>query len=146
MRKTALILNADSAFGDAAAEALWNAGWSIRIFDGPSETLQDAARDMDVIVTSDAAHDAHQHRPIQRAAQTGAPTVILPLNTGSAQAVQSQMQIAQGYRAQGIAAVCLSMEDLEDVLIAHVFDNAVTAHAGAAIPGKLLLQGCQHAP
>lgn len=144
MRKTALILDADSPFGEAAAEALWNAGWSIRIFEGEVSSLRHAAKDMDVIVTSDTTHGTQQHRHIQMAARTGTPTVILPLQIGSATSVRSQMQVAQSYRAQGIAAVCLSTEDLEDVLFAHVLSNAVAPPAHPVWSNTNTACGCEN--
>jgi nucleoside-diphosphate-sugar epimerase len=50
MQKTSLILGANGRFGRAAAEAFWNAGWRVRIFDRATDRLPDAARGADVIV------------------------------------------------------------------------------------------------
>ena len=45
-----LILGAKGRFGRHAAEAFWNAGWQVRLFDRASGNLMAAAQGMDVIV------------------------------------------------------------------------------------------------
>ena len=39
MSDTALILGASGRFGSHAAEAFWNAGWRVRIFDRANATI-----------------------------------------------------------------------------------------------------------
>lgn len=47
---TALILGGSGRFGRHMSEALWNAGWRIKLFDRARDTLPEAARGVDVIV------------------------------------------------------------------------------------------------
>lgn len=50
MQQTALILGGTGRFGRAAAEAFWNAGWRVRLFDRATDRLPEAAMGADVIV------------------------------------------------------------------------------------------------
>jgi nucleoside-diphosphate-sugar epimerase len=50
MQQTALVLGATGRFGRATAEAFWNAGWRVRVFDRATDRLPDAAMGTDVIV------------------------------------------------------------------------------------------------
>jgi len=50
MASTALILGGSGRFGRAAAEAFWNAGWKVRIFDRKEDRLPEAATGADLIV------------------------------------------------------------------------------------------------
>ncbi len=50
MTGTVLILGANGGFGRAAAEAFWNAGWTVRRFDRSRDRLPEAATGADVIV------------------------------------------------------------------------------------------------
>lgn len=50
MQRTVLILGATGRFGRATAEAFWNAGWRVRVFDRAHDRLPDAAMGADVIV------------------------------------------------------------------------------------------------
>ena len=50
MQQTVLILGGTGRFGRAAAEAFWNAGWRVRLFDRTTGRLPDAAIGADVIV------------------------------------------------------------------------------------------------
>lgn len=50
MQQTVLVLGATGRFGRAAAEAFWNAGWRVRVFDRATDQLPDAAIGADVIV------------------------------------------------------------------------------------------------
>ncbi|MGX9355859.1 epimerase [Roseobacteraceae bacterium S113] len=50
MTQTALILGPTGRFGGAMADALWEAGWTLRLFDRTSDTLIDMAQGCDVIV------------------------------------------------------------------------------------------------
>ena len=54
MTGTALILGGTGKFGHNMAEALWNAGWTVRLFDRKTDSLPDAAYGADIIVN--AAH------------------------------------------------------------------------------------------
>jgi nucleoside-diphosphate-sugar epimerase len=50
MQQTVLILGGTGRFGRAAAEAFWNAGWRVRLFDRAADRLPEAALGADVIV------------------------------------------------------------------------------------------------
>jgi nucleoside-diphosphate-sugar epimerase len=50
MQQTVLILGGTGRFGRAAAEAFWNAGWRVRLFDRTTDRLPQAAIGADVIV------------------------------------------------------------------------------------------------
>ncbi len=50
MQQTVLILGGTGRFGRAAAEAFWNAGWRVRVFDRRTDRLPEAAIGADVIV------------------------------------------------------------------------------------------------
>jgi nucleoside-diphosphate-sugar epimerase len=50
MQQTVLILGGTGRFGRAAAEAFWNAGWRVRVFDRKTDSLPEAAMGADVIV------------------------------------------------------------------------------------------------
>jgi nucleoside-diphosphate-sugar epimerase len=50
MQQTVLILGGTGRFGRAAAEAFWNAGWRVRLFDRAADRLPEAAIGADVIV------------------------------------------------------------------------------------------------
>lgn len=50
MQQTVLILGGTGRFGRAAAEAFWNAGWRVRVFDRKADRLPDAALGAEVIV------------------------------------------------------------------------------------------------
>lgn len=50
MTGTVLILGGSGRFGRNSAEAFWNAGWQVRLFDRASDDLLDCAKDVDVIV------------------------------------------------------------------------------------------------
>jgi nucleoside-diphosphate-sugar epimerase len=50
MQQTVLILGGTGRFGRAAAEAFWNAGWRVRVFDRKTDRLPEAAIGADVIV------------------------------------------------------------------------------------------------
>lgn len=87
MQKTVLILGASGRFGRNAAEAFWNAGWSIRSFDRRHDDLNEAAQGADVIVAawnpaySDwAAQLPSLHARIQEAARRAGAMVLIPGN------------------------------------------------------------------
>ena len=87
MRKSVLILGASGRFGRHAAEAFWNAGWSIHSFDRANDNLMQAARDSDVIIaawnpayTDWATQLLPLHRQIIAAARASGSTVIVPGN------------------------------------------------------------------
>jgi NAD(P)-dependent dehydrogenase (short-subunit alcohol dehydrogenase family) len=42
MQQTVLILGGNGRFGRATAEAFWNAGWRVRVFDRKTDRLPEA--------------------------------------------------------------------------------------------------------
>lgn len=50
MMGTVLILGGNGRFGRNAAEAFWNAGWQVRLFDRATDDLMQAAQGVEVIV------------------------------------------------------------------------------------------------
>ncbi|MDM8164837.1 sugar nucleotide-binding protein [Roseovarius sp.] len=87
MQKSVLILGASGRFGRNAADAFWNAGWSIRSFDRRRDDLNEAARGADVIVAAWnpaypdwAAEIPALHARIQDAARLSGAMVLIPGN------------------------------------------------------------------
>lgn len=87
MTGTVLILGANGRFGRSAAEAFWNAGWRVSVFDRSVDDLQSAAKGMDVIVNgwNPAYPDWETTVPqltqdIIEAAKTSGATVLQPGN------------------------------------------------------------------
>lgn len=84
---TVLILGASGRFGRHAAEAFWNAGWTLRSFDRSRDSLSEAAKGVDVIVNAwnPAYSDWEKQVPglttqvIEAATSSGA-TVLIPGN------------------------------------------------------------------
>lgn len=87
MSGTVLILGATGRFGRHAAEAFWNAGWNVRIFDRTTGNLDGSAEGADVIVNgwnpryTEWASEVPTltDRVIQAARSSGA-TVLIPGN------------------------------------------------------------------
>lgn len=87
MRKSVLILGASGRFGRHAAEAFWNAGWSIRAFDRARDDLERSAEGAEVIVAAWnplypnwAEQVPALHARILKAARNSGATVLLPGN------------------------------------------------------------------
>ncbi len=87
MTGTVLILGASGRFGRNAAEAFWNAGWRVRLFDRKTDNLPEAAMGTDVIVNAWNPPYTDWAREVPRltadviaAAQASGATVILPGN------------------------------------------------------------------
>lgn len=87
MKKDVLILGGSGRFGRQAAEAFWNAGWHVRLFDRKSDDLTEAARGAHTIVN--AWNPAYPEWPAQlpgltraviAAARTSGARVVLPGN------------------------------------------------------------------
>ncbi len=87
MTGTALILGSNGRFGRNMAEALWNNGWQVNLFDRSTDDLNQAARGKDVIVNAwnPVYTDWKRQLPgltdrvIEAAQQSGA-TVLIPGN------------------------------------------------------------------
>ncbi len=87
MTGTVLILGASGRFGRNAAEAFWNAGWQVRVFDRKTDSLPEAAMGADVIVNAwnppytDWAREVHRlTAEVIATAQASGATVIVPGN------------------------------------------------------------------
>lgn len=85
--KTVLILGANGRFGRHAAEAFWNAGWRVHLFDRSQDDLALAAAGADVIVNawnppySDWAEQLPSlTNKVIAAAKTNGATVLVPGN------------------------------------------------------------------
>ena len=88
MTKTVLILGANGRFGRNAAEAFWNAGWTVRRFDRQTDQLDRSAEGADVIVNGwnppDYRDWADLLLPLTRqvisAARSSGATILQPAN------------------------------------------------------------------
>ncbi len=87
MSGTVLILGASGRFGRHAAEAFWNRGWQVRLFDRASDDLTAAAQGADVIVNSWNPPYAEWARAVPEltrqvieAARASGATVLIPGN------------------------------------------------------------------
>ncbi len=159
-----LILGASGRFGRHAAEAFWNKGWRVRLFDRARDTLSEAAAGADVIVNGwnpvypDWAREvpALTAQVIDAARASGA-TVILPGNIyvygrGSAGVLSSQtphnatnplgrirIEMERAYRASGVRTIVLRAGDYIDTQASgNWFDAVITAKSAKgrfAAPG-----------
>lgn len=87
MTGTVLILGANGRFGRNVAEAFWNAGWQVRLFDRATDDLMQAAQGVDVILngwnpayTDWAAQVPGLTRQVIDAARVSGATVFVPGN------------------------------------------------------------------
>ncbi len=87
MSGTVLILGASGRFGRHAAEAFWNRGWEVRMFDRANDDLVAASEGVDVIVnawnppyTEWARTIPELTRRVIEAARTSGATVLIPGN------------------------------------------------------------------
>jgi nucleoside-diphosphate-sugar epimerase len=139
MTQTALILGATGRFGRNAAEAFWNAGWRVHLFDRKTDDLMTAARGVDVIVngwnpayTEWSAHLPGLTAQVIAAARASGATVILPGNVyvygkdapeavgpdtpHAAQDLLGRLRVEMeaSYRASGIRCIILRAGDFLD--------------------------------
>ena len=87
MSGTVLILGASGRFGRHAAEAFWNRGWRVRIFDRANDDLTAASKGADVIVNAwNPPYDEWARkvpeltRQVIEAARASGATVLIPGN------------------------------------------------------------------
>ena len=139
MQKTVLILGSSGRFGRHAAEAFWNAGWGIRLFDRQRDDLNAAAIGVEVIVAACnppypdwAAQVPALHARIQAAARASGATVILPGNVyvygpdtplpwgaGQTQGASNplgriRVDLEDSYRQSGVQTIVLRAGDFID--------------------------------
>lgn len=169
MTGTALILGASGRFGSHAAEAFWNAGWQVRIFDRTSDNLMQAAKGADVIVngwnppyTQWARDIPKMTRDIIEAASACGATVLIPGNIYGYGAgfpallgpdtpkracnplgrIRNQME--EAYRASGVQTIVLRAGDFLDTEPSgNWFDKIITANLAR---GKVTSPGDPEAP
>lgn len=88
MQQTVLILGGNGKIGSHAADAFWNAGWSVRHYDRKTDDMVSAARGVDVIVNGLNPPNYHNWaetipaitEQVIAAAQSSGATVIIPGN------------------------------------------------------------------
>lgn len=87
MQKTVLVLGSTGRFGRHAAEAFWNAGWTVRLFDRARDDLMEMAQGADIIVAASnppyylwKTHLLCMHAEIQTVARATGAAVLLPGN------------------------------------------------------------------
>ena len=139
MTQTVLVLGATGRFGSNAATAFENAGWDVRRFNRETDTLDIAARGVDVIVhawhipySKWEKHMLAMQPAVQRAALANDATVIIPGNVYvfgeqtpapwshtspyRAQNLLGRIRIAmeQSYRDAGVRTLILRSGDFLD--------------------------------
>ncbi len=132
MKQTVLILGASGKIGSRAADAFWNAGWQVRLYDRKAGDMVDAAKGADVIVNGlnpPAYHDWERTIPeitaqVIAAAKASGATVIIPgnvynfgdqpgvLDENTPQLAQTKkgrvrVEMEQSYRAAGVQTIVL---------------------------------------
>ena len=164
MRQTALILGASGRFGRNAAEAFWNAGWQVRPFDRKTDTLQNAAKDVQVIVNGWNPPYTEWAKQVPRltaqvidAARQSGATVILPGNVyvfgaGSGPILSEKtphnatnplgrirIELEAAYRDSGVQTILLRAGDFLDTEASgNWFDKIIAAKAAQ---GKIVSPG-----
>lgn len=155
MTQTVLILGANGRFGRHAAEAFWNRGWRVRLFDRATDDLTEAADGVDVIVNgwNPRYPDWETEVPaltemVIAAAETSGATVILPGNVyvfgADAPAIFSEatphratnplgrvrIDMETAYRISGAPTIVLRGGDFIDIEASgNWFDEVITAKA-----------------
>jgi nucleoside-diphosphate-sugar epimerase len=166
MTQTALILGATGRFGRNTATAFETAGWAVRRFDRSKDSLEDAAKGVDVIVSgwnpeyTDWAEQVPKlHAQVIKAALANDVTVILPGNVyvfGEATAApwsevtahraenplgRIRIDMEKAYRDSGVQTILLRAGDyLDTEASGNWFDEIMTTklHKGKFIyPGAL---------
>ena len=166
---SALILGATGRFGRNVAEAFWNAGWSVRLFDRTTDDLDTAAKGIDVIVNgwNPAYPDWEKQamcltRQVIAAAERHKATVIFPGNVyvygSSAPDLfapdtphkatnplgRIRIEMEEAYRASNIQTVILRAGDFLDTAASgNWFDKVMAPTLGK---GKLTYPGNPDVP
>lgn len=152
MTGTVLILGASGRFGRTAAEAFWNAGWRVSIYDRTTKDLESAARGMDVIVNGwNPPHPEWKSTVpgltlgVIKAAKSSGATVFLPGNIyvfgkGSGPTMDEhtphaaqnplghiRINMEATYRAAGVPVILLRAGDFLDTEASgNWFDKVIT--------------------
>jgi uncharacterized protein YbjT (DUF2867 family) len=166
MSGTVLILGANGRFGRHAAEAFWNAGWRVRLFDRAGDSLPAAAMGCDVIVNGWnpsydrwAAELPGLTEAVIGAARASGATVVIPGNvyvfgadaaeefgprvphraTNPLGRLRAEMEAE--YRASGVRTIVLRAGDFLDTEASgNWFDKVIAARIGNGVlnyPGPL---------
>lgn len=139
MSGTVLILGASGRFGRHTAEAFWNAGWRVRVFDRAADDLVSAAMGADVIVNGWNPKYTDWERDVPglteqviAAARASGATVIIPGNVyvygkGSPELItagtphraanplgQVRIRMEAAYREAGVRTIILRAGDFID--------------------------------
>ncbi|MBV7395479.1 sugar nucleotide-binding protein [Mameliella sediminis] len=139
MTGTVLVLGGSGRFGRNAAEAFWNAGWRVRLFDRAHDDLQQASEGADVIVNgwNPAYTDWAEQVPqltdqVIAAARHAGATVIVPGNVyvfgkdapdsfgpGATHGATNplgriRIRMEQAYRESGVRVILLRAGDFLD--------------------------------
>jgi nucleoside-diphosphate-sugar epimerase len=169
MPNTVLILGATGRFGRNAADAFANAGWTVRKFDRTTDTLETAAKGVDVIVAAWnpqyhhwAAQVPDLHAQIRKVALDNDATVILPGNVyvfgDKAAAPWSEAtrhmaenplgrirrNMEEAYRREGVKTILLRAGDFLDTCSSgNWFDQII---AKPLKKGRINYPGASNAP
>lgn len=164
MSGTVVILGATGRFGRHAAEAFWNRGWRVRLFDRSTDDLNEASADADVIVNAwNPPYTAWKKevpaltaRVIEAARASGA-MVVIPGNVyvygeGSPALLQNttlhraenplgrvRIEMEAAYRAAGVKTLILRAGDFIDTEASgNWFDLVITSKLNK---GKVVAPG-----
>lgn len=155
MSHNVLVLGASGRFGRHAAEAFWNAGWHVRVFDRKTDDLMTAAIGADVIVNSWNPPYADWAREVPRltgqvieAARASGATVLIPGNVygygaGSGPLIDENTpkaatnlmgrirnEMEEAYRSAGVPTIILRAGDFIDIVASgNWFDTVIAANA-----------------
>ncbi len=169
MHGTALILGGSGRFGRHAAEAFWNRGWRVRLFERGRDDLAAAASGADVIVNGwNPPYDRWARevpgltRAVIAAARATGATVILPGNvyvfgadapetltadtphTARNPLGRIRVEMEASYRAAGVRTIVLRAGDFIDTEASgNWFDRVIAADLGR---GRLTYPGCPDVP
>jgi len=132
MQQTVLVLGSSGKIGSNTAEAFWDAGWNVKLYDRATQDMTSAAQGVDVIVNGlnpPAYHDWERTIPaitkqVIAAAKDSGATVIIPgnvYNYGNQPGVLSEstaqlattrkgrvrIEMEQSYRNAGVRTIVL---------------------------------------
>ncbi len=169
MSGNVLILGASGRFGRHAAEAFWNAGWQVRVFDRATDNLPGAAMGVDVIInawnppyTEWERQVPDQTEQVIGAAKASGATVLIPGNiyvygSGSGPRLDAltpklarnplglvRRRMEEAYRAAGVPTIILRAGDFIDT---EASGNWFESHiAAGARKGRFVAPGDPDAP
>ncbi len=132
MQQTVLILGANGKIGTHAAEAFWNAGWAVRLYDRTKGNMAEMAKGVDVIVNGLNPPNYHNWaktipaitEQVIAAAKVSGATVIIPGNVyiygdqpgtldeatphlATTRKGRVRIEMEEAYRASGVQTIIL---------------------------------------